>query len=61
MGPDVIPIPGTTSLTHLAENLKSRSIDLSDNEITQLNTVFNNGATAGDRYAHMNMTFHAQK
>ena len=41
--------------------LKSRSIELSDNEITQVSNAFYNGATAGDRYAHMNMTFHAQK
>ena len=60
-GPDVIPIPGTTSITHLEENLKSRTIELSETEITKLNTAFHNGATAGDRYAHMNMTFHAQK
>lgn len=60
-GSDVIPIPGTTSLTHLNENLSAKDITLSDEELSELNTLFAPDASVGGRYAHMALTFHGNK
>jgi pyridoxine 4-dehydrogenase len=37
--PQTLPIPGTTSLAHLRENLKARSIVLTDGEMHALNAI----------------------
>ena len=60
-GPDVIPIPGTSTMSHLQENLAARDVTLSPAELEELKEIFKPEAVVGDRYAHMNMTFHAQK
>jgi aryl-alcohol dehydrogenase-like predicted oxidoreductase len=57
-GPDVIPIPGTTSILHLEENLAARDIELSEEDMIEINNVFDPEKVAGDRYAHMAMTYH---
>mmetsp|Transcript_5073 Transcript_5073/g.5197 ORF Transcript_5073/g.5197 Transcript_5073/m.5197 type:complete len:333 (+) Transcript_5073:106-1104(+) len=57
-GTDVIPIPGTTSLHHLEENLFARNIVLTPSEVLEINAIFIPTKVAGDRYAHMAMTFH---
>jgi aryl-alcohol dehydrogenase-like predicted oxidoreductase len=58
-GPDVIPIPGTSDIKHLEENLAARTVTLTSAELNELKSMFKN--VAGDRYQHMNLTFHAQQ
>ena len=58
-GPDVIPIPGTTSIEHLDQNLAARRIVLSEEEAGQISAIFEPAAVAGLRYPHNHMTFHA--
>lgn len=58
-GPDVIPIPGTTSIEHLDQNLAARRIALSEEEVSQISAIFDPAAVAGLRYPHNHMTFHA--
>jgi aryl-alcohol dehydrogenase-like predicted oxidoreductase len=52
-GEDVVPIPGTTKVKNLEENVAAAEIELSDDELTRLDAVAPNGAAAGDRYADM--------
>lgn len=49
---------GTTSLKHLKENLDARNIILTPEEVQEINNIFTPENIAGDRYAHMAMTFH---
>lgn len=49
--PWVVPIPGTTKLAHLQENLWSASIELTVDELSQINTFISNFKITGDRYA----------
>lgn len=46
----VVPIPGTTKLAHLQENLLSNSIELSADEQKQINDFISNFKITGDRY-----------
>lgn len=57
-GPDVIPIPGTTSIEHLDANLAARSIVLTTEELAEIDTIFDKRAEFGERYAHMHLTYH---
>lgn len=49
---------GTTSLTHLHENLEARNIKLSVAEIAEMTIVLNSSKIAGDRSALMAHTYH---
>ena len=49
-GNHIIPIPGTTSVTHLAENLAAADVQLSEAHMRQLDTLINDSAVAGARY-----------
>jgi aryl-alcohol dehydrogenase-like predicted oxidoreductase len=49
--PWVVPIPGTTKLAHLQENLLSADINLSAEELKQINDFITNFKITGDRYA----------
>ncbi|MDR3418662.1 MAG: aldo/keto reductase [Nevskia sp.] len=49
-GPDVVPIPGTTSLARLEENLASPGIALSGEELGQIEAVAPLGVAVGERY-----------
>lgn len=60
-GLDVIPIPGTTSLSHLADNIESERVVLSAEDLLQIERVLAEHKVAGDRYEHMAITFHANK
>jgi len=60
-GDDVIPIPGTSTISHLNDNIESLNIELSSDDINQINQIFDPNNVKGDRYAHMQLTFHAQK
>ncbi len=49
-GTDIVPIPGTKRRRYLEEDLAAASVELSDQEMTELDRAFPPGATAGDRY-----------
>jgi aryl-alcohol dehydrogenase-like predicted oxidoreductase len=53
-GPDVVPIPGTTSLERLQENLESVDVHLSDAELDVIEAAAPQGIAEGERY-HPNM------
>jgi aryl-alcohol dehydrogenase-like predicted oxidoreductase len=52
-GEDIVPIPGTTRVTNLEENVAVLAVELTDDELRDLEAVFPKGAAAGDRYADM--------
>jgi aryl-alcohol dehydrogenase-like predicted oxidoreductase len=52
-GDDVVPIPGTTRAAHLEENVGALDVELTADDLAQLEEAFPKGATAGDRYADM--------
>jgi len=52
-GEDIVPIPGTTHIKHLKENMGALQIELSNHELERLDEVAPKGITAGQRYADM--------
>jgi aryl-alcohol dehydrogenase-like predicted oxidoreductase len=52
-GEDIVPIPGTTRVKNLEENVLALDVELLDEELRDLEAVFPKGAAAGDRYADM--------
>ncbi len=48
--PWIVPIPGTTKLHRLQENIGSSNISLSDNELNKINTELASVKISGDRY-----------
>jgi aryl-alcohol dehydrogenase-like predicted oxidoreductase len=52
-GSDIVPIPGTTSVEHLEEDVAALEIELTEDDLRELESVFPKGAAAGDRYADM--------
>jgi aryl-alcohol dehydrogenase-like predicted oxidoreductase len=54
-GPDIVPIPGTSSLDHLEENLAAADVTLAAEDVAMLTEAFPPGAAAGDRYADMTL------
>ena len=48
--PWIVPIPGTTKLHRLEENLGAAAIDLSDEELQDIQTTLDGIAIHGDRY-----------
>jgi aryl-alcohol dehydrogenase-like predicted oxidoreductase len=52
-GEDVVPIPGTKRRTYLEENAAATEVELSDEELRELDEAFPLGAAIGDRYADM--------
>jgi aryl-alcohol dehydrogenase-like predicted oxidoreductase len=49
--PHVLPIPGTTSIPHLHENLAAADVKLASSLIARLETLINQGTVAGNRYS----------
>jgi len=49
-GPNIIPIPGTTSLTHLEENLQASAVTVSADTAARLDALINQHTIAGARY-----------
>ncbi len=49
-GPDVVPIPGTTTRAHLEENAAAVAIALSKGERARIDEVAPRGAFSGERY-----------
>jgi aryl-alcohol dehydrogenase-like predicted oxidoreductase len=52
-GDDVVPIPGTKRRRYLEENLAAVEVELTPVEIDDIESVFPQGASAGERYADM--------
>jgi aryl-alcohol dehydrogenase-like predicted oxidoreductase len=50
-GDHVIPIPGTTSVAHLIDNLAAADVAVSAEVIEQLDNSINHRTVAGARYA----------
>ena len=59
-GPDVVPIPGTKQLRYLDENLAALEVQLSAQELAQLEAIFPPQAAAGQRYPEAMMTLVAR-
>jgi aryl-alcohol dehydrogenase-like predicted oxidoreductase len=49
-GEDMVPIPGTTRVSHLEENAGAMDITLGNEVLQQLEDLFPVGVAAGDRY-----------
>ena len=49
-GPHIVPIPGTTSLAHLHENLAAAAITLSPETVAAVDATVNERTVAGGRY-----------
>ena len=52
-GEDIVPIPGTTRIKNLEENVATLDVEMTDEDLRDLEAVFPKGAAAGDRYADM--------
>ncbi len=52
-GDDVVPIPGTRKISRLEENWGSLEIELSQDDLSALNTAAPIGIAAGERYPDM--------
>ena len=52
-GEDIVPIPGTTKVKNLEENVAALEVELSDGDLARLDEVAPKGVAAGDRYANM--------
>ena len=52
-GDDMVPIPGTTRVRNLEANVAVLDVELTDEDLRDLEAVFPKGAAAGDRYADM--------
>ncbi len=48
--PEVVPIPGTSSVARLEENVGAAAVDLTEGEIARIEQVLPKGAAAGRRY-----------
>ena len=49
-GTDILPIPGTTRLERLEENLAAMHLDLTDEDLARIEAVAPRGFAAGSRY-----------
>ena len=56
-GEDVIPIPGTSSIAHLDQNVDAAGIALSAAEVAELDALVPPEAVVGDRYPHQHNQF----
>jgi aryl-alcohol dehydrogenase-like predicted oxidoreductase len=50
-GANILPIPGTTRLDHLEENLRAQDVQLTPDAIARLNALINPKTVAGARYS----------
>jgi hypothetical protein len=49
-GEDILPIPGTTSVEHLMDDIGAVNLTLSADMIARLNALINQHTVHGDRY-----------
>jgi aryl-alcohol dehydrogenase-like predicted oxidoreductase len=52
-GTDIAPIPGTTKVANLEENVAATAIELTEDDLRRLDEIAPAGVAAGDRYADM--------
>jgi aryl-alcohol dehydrogenase-like predicted oxidoreductase len=52
-GEDIVPIPGTTTVRHLEENVAAADIELTDEDLRRIDEAAPPGVAAGDRYGDM--------
>jgi aryl-alcohol dehydrogenase-like predicted oxidoreductase len=52
-GDDVVPIPGTKRREYLEQNAEASELELSEDELHELDEAFPPGVAAGERYADM--------
>jgi aryl-alcohol dehydrogenase-like predicted oxidoreductase len=52
-GKDIVPIPGTTRVRHLEDNVAAVEIRLSEDDLRRIDEAAPKGVAAGDRYADM--------
>jgi aryl-alcohol dehydrogenase-like predicted oxidoreductase len=52
-GEDIVPIPGTTTIRHLEENIAAAEIELTAEDLQRLDEAAPKGIAAGERYADM--------
>ncbi|HZZ82914.1 MAG TPA: aldo/keto reductase [Anaeromyxobacteraceae bacterium] len=55
-GPDLVPIPGTTTRRHLEENVAAAAVTLTEGELRRIDEVAPRGAAAGTRYPEQMMS-----
>ena len=49
-GDDIVPIPGTKRVKYLEDNVGAVDVDLSTDDLAQIERVMPKGAVAGQRY-----------
>jgi aryl-alcohol dehydrogenase-like predicted oxidoreductase len=49
--PDVVPIPGTSSVARLEQNIRAAAIALTEQDLTRIEHVLPKGSVVGERYA----------
>jgi aryl-alcohol dehydrogenase-like predicted oxidoreductase len=54
-GDDIVPIPGTTKVARIEENVGATTLKLSTAQLQRIEAVAPKGAAAGERYADMSM------
>ncbi|WP_279481891.1 aldo/keto reductase [Aureimonas sp. SK2] len=54
-GPDIVPIPGTKRLRYLEENAEAVHVELTADDLAEIDQAFPAGAAAGERYAEAGM------
>ena len=52
-GDDIVPIPGSKSRAHLEENAAAANLQLSPEDLAQIDEIAPKGVAAGDRYPNM--------
>ena len=52
-GEDIVPIPGTTKVKNLEENVAAADVELTDEDLARLDEAAPKGVAAGERYADM--------
>jgi aryl-alcohol dehydrogenase-like predicted oxidoreductase len=52
-GSNVVPIPGTKHIEYLRENIEALDIELSEDDLTNLDSAVPQGSAAGNRYPDM--------
>ena len=54
-GNDIVPIPGTTKIKHIEENVKAADIKLTEDELQEIDEIFPMDAASGLRYPEESM------
>jgi aryl-alcohol dehydrogenase-like predicted oxidoreductase len=54
-GNDIVPIPGSKSIGHVEENIAAAEIELTSEELAQIDEVAPKGVAAGERYPSTSM------